>query len=88
MSHLPKDGSASLDQRSLHLREELREAWMTNHRINLALLNAISDEGLSATLSTRGGRDVARQFAHLHNVRLAQMEKRARDLATDLEKFG
>lgn len=69
------------------MRDELLEAWMTNHRINIHLLEAITDEGLASTLSTRGGRDVARQFAHLHNVRIWHLEKRARDLADALETF-
>ena len=38
-------------------------------------------------MSTRGGRDVARQFAHLHNVRIYHLEKRAKDLSTGLVKF-
>lgn len=66
---------------------ELLEAWMTNHRINVMLLEALDEEGLAATLSTRGGRDVARQFAHLHNVRVWHLEKRAKDLAEGLEAF-
>ena len=69
------------------MREELLEAWMTNHRINVCLLEALTDEGLGSTLSTRGGRDVARQFAHLHNVRIWHLEKRAKDLAAGLETF-
>jgi uncharacterized damage-inducible protein DinB len=66
---------------------QLLEAWHTNNRINLVLLDEITDEGLRCTLSTRGGRDVARQFAHLHDVRVYHLEKRAPDLATGLEKF-
>ena len=66
---------------------QLVEAWHTNNRINLMLIDGISDEGLGSSLSTRGGRDVARQFAHLHNVRIYQMEQRAKDLAQGLEKF-
>ena len=66
---------------------ELVEAWRTNHRINLMLLGSISEEGLRSSLSTRGGRDVARQFAHLHNVRGWQLDKRAKDLALALETF-
>ena len=31
--------------------------------------------------------DVARQFAHLHDVRIYQLQNRAKDLATGLEKF-
>lgn len=67
--------------------DELLEAWRTNERINLRLIDAISEEGMASTLSKRGGRDVARQFAHLHNVRVWQLQKRARDLAEDLEVF-
>jgi len=33
------------------------------------LLSALSEDALRATLSTRGGRDVARQLAHVHEVR-------------------
>ncbi len=64
------------------------EAWETNCRINQMLLDAITDEGLGCTLSTRGGRDVARQFAHLHDVRISHLERRAGDLAEGLTKFA
>jgi uncharacterized damage-inducible protein DinB len=67
--------------------DELLEAWRTNNRINLYLIERISDEGMLCTLSKRGGRDVARQFAHLHNVRVWHLEKRAKDLADGLTTF-
>ena len=51
-----------------HMVELMLEAWHTNNRINLFLIDRISDEGLRCTLSARGGRDVARQFAHMHDV--------------------
>ena len=54
--------------------EQLSEAWQINHRVTLKLLKALSDEALQATLSTRGGRDVARQLAHLHEVRAGYAE--------------
>jgi uncharacterized damage-inducible protein DinB len=54
--------------------EQLIEAWQINHRVTLKLLKTLSDEALHATLSTRGGRDVARQLAHLHEVRAAYAE--------------
>ena len=54
--------------------EQLVESWQINHRVTLKLLSALSDEALHATLSTRGGRDVARQFAHVHEVRLTFAE--------------
>lgn len=67
--------------------DDLLEAWRTNNRINLYLFDRITDEGLRCTLSTRGGRDVARQFAHMHDVRLYHLEKRAPDLAEGLIAF-
>ncbi|HEV8590334.1 MAG TPA: DinB family protein [Pyrinomonadaceae bacterium] len=54
--------------------EQLVESWQINHRVTLKLLNALSDDALHATLSTRGGRDVARQLAHVHEVRLTFAE--------------
>ncbi len=68
--------------------DDLVEAWETNQRIHLLLLDDISDEGLAATLSTRGGRDVARQFAHVHTQRVRWLAaKGAGDLADGLRKF-
>ena len=67
--------------------EQLLEAWRTNNRINLFLIDEISDEGMKCTLSTRGGRNVVRQFCHVHNNRLYLLENRARDLAGGLYKF-
>ncbi len=69
-------------------REQLLEAWRTNNRINLFLIDRISEEGLRCTLSARGGRDVARQFAHLHDIRVHLLANRAPDLAEGLEKFA
>ena len=69
------------------MHDELVEAWRTNNRINLFLIDKISDAGMRCTLSKRGGRDVARQFAHVHNVRVWHLEKRAKDLAEGLAKF-
>ena len=45
--------------------EQLVESWQINHRVTLKLLKALADNALQATLSTRGGRDVARQLAHM-----------------------
>ncbi len=67
--------------------DELLEAWRTNNRISLYLIDHISDAGMNCTLSKRGGRDVARQFAHMHNVRVWHLEKRAKDLAVGLVTF-
>ena len=69
------------------VREELVEAWRTNNRINLFLIDEISAAGMKCTLSKRGGREVARQFAHLHDVRVSHLEKRAPDLSKGLVAF-
>ncbi len=68
--------------------DEIVEAWRTSHRVNLLLIGAISDEGLLCTLSARGGRNVARQFAHLHSARVWQLEARAKALAEGAEAFA
>ena len=67
--------------------DDLLEAWRTNHRITLYLIDHICDDGMSSTLSKHGGRDVAGQFAHMHNVRVWHLQKRAKDLATPLAPF-
>lgn len=66
---------------------QLIEAWRTNCRINHLILDALDAEGLASTLSTRGGRDVARQIGHIHTNRIWQLEKRAPRLAEGLKKF-
>jgi uncharacterized damage-inducible protein DinB len=67
---------------------QILDAWHTNNRINLLLVDNIDDEGMKCTLSKRGGRNVVRQFAHLHNVRLWHLENRARDLSKGLVTFA
>ena len=63
------------------------EAWRTNNRINLFLIDKISEAGMNCTLSKRGGRDVALQFAHMHNNRVWHLEKRAKELSAGLDQF-
>lgn len=69
------------------MQDQLLEAWRTNNRISLYLIDKITPAGMKSTLSKRGGRDVARQFAHLHNVRVWHLENRARDLSKGLVTF-
>jgi len=67
--------------------EQILESWRINNRINLFLIDQISEEGMGCTLSKRGGRNVVRQFAHLHNNRVWQLQKRAKDLADGLHEY-
>ncbi len=69
------------------MEQELLEAWRTNQRINLLLIDRITDDGMGCTLSKRGGRGVAGEFAHMHNVRVWHLQKRAKDLAEGLTIF-
>lgn len=69
------------------MADDLIEAWFTNNRINLFLVENISEEGLRCTLSKHGGRDVAGQLAHIHNNRVWQLQNRARDLSDGLVVF-
>ncbi len=68
--------------------EQTLEAWQANHRINVMLIESISDAGMKCTLSTRGGRNVSRQLAHVHTNRIWQLERRAKRLADGLYKFA
>jgi uncharacterized damage-inducible protein DinB len=61
--------------------DQILEAWRINNRVNLRLMDAISDAGMRCTLSRRGGRNVVRQFAHLHNNRIWHLQRRAKQLA-------
>ena len=70
------------------MTEQILEAWRINNRINLRLIERISDAGMRCTLSPRGGRNVVRQFAHLHYVRVYQLTKRAKPLAQGARTFA
>ena len=58
---------------------QLVETWQINNRIDLYLLDAISEEHFADALSSKG-RDVGKQFAHIHNVRLMWLKAAAPDL--------
>jgi len=69
------------------IEEQVVETWRINNRVHLKLIDAISDEGLACTLSERGGRSVALQFAHLHNVRLWRFERQAKEFLAGQTKI-
>lgn len=50
------------------------ENWQTSNRVNLAVIEELPADALNSTLSTRGGRTIALQFAHMHNVRYTWLE--------------
>ena len=64
---------------------QLVETWQIHNRVNFYLLDSIKPEALGAASASKG-RNVAEQFAHLHNVRLMWLKSAAPDLLAGLEK--
>lgn len=69
------------------MKEQILETWRINNRVNLFLLNHIPEAAFAASLSKRGGRDIARQFAHVHMNRVWRLESYARKIEADLIPF-
>ncbi|HYM92989.1 MAG TPA: DinB family protein [Chitinophagaceae bacterium] len=67
------------------MKEQLLDAWRINNRMNMLLINNITDEGMQKTLSTRGGRTVYLQLVHIHNVRIGWLEVTAKDIFQQLK---
>lgn len=65
--------------------DHLGETWAIHNRINLYLLDAISEESLELALPKC--RTVFDQFAHIHNVRLMWLKSAAPELLESLEKL-
>lgn len=65
---------------------ELVETWTINNKINLYLLEAISEELLN-DISFSKGRTVREQFAHMHNVRLMWLKVSNPELLENLHKL-
>jgi uncharacterized damage-inducible protein DinB len=53
----------------LKKREQFKESWLVNHRVNLRLLEAVGEEGLTVSYDPRA-RNVRRIYVHMHNARL------------------
>jgi uncharacterized damage-inducible protein DinB len=64
----------------------LAETWHLNNRVNLRLLDALTDVQLAATILPRG-KSVASYFVHIHMARYHWLERRARGLAKSLKKI-
>jgi uncharacterized damage-inducible protein DinB len=73
------------------LEQQLIETWNIHNRINLYMLDAITPEALTGVSASKqpkvAGRNVAEQFAHMHNVRLGWLEHSAADLFATLRKI-
>jgi uncharacterized damage-inducible protein DinB len=65
---------------------QIIETWDIHNRINLYLLDSISEEHLS-TIPASKGRSAGEQFAHMHNVRLMWLKAASPGLLNGLSKF-
>ena len=70
------------------LENQILETWRIHQRSTIFLIENISDAALQATLSTHGGRDVARQLAHVHNVRAWRLEAFSKKIGQKLTEFA
>jgi uncharacterized damage-inducible protein DinB len=62
------------------MKEQLIDAWRINNRMNLLVIDNITDAGMGKTLSTRGGRTIHQQWVHVHNVRMTWLEVCAKEV--------
>jgi uncharacterized damage-inducible protein DinB len=68
-------------------QQQTLDAWRIHESKTWALLEHVSQAGLEATLSTRGGRSVGQQLVHAHNVRLDQLVHMRKELVADVAKL-
>ncbi len=68
------------------LHGALADTWRINNRINLRLLDALTDEQLAATILPRG-KAVTSYFVHIHMARFYWLERRSSSLAKTLKKI-
>lgn len=66
--------------------KEIIDTWNIHNRINLFLLEAISENYLT-DVSASKGRNVGEQFAHIHNVRLMWLKSASPDLLEGQQKI-
>jgi uncharacterized damage-inducible protein DinB len=67
-------------------QQPLADIWHVNNRVNLRLLDALTDEQLAAVILPRG-RAVTSYFVHMHMARFYWLERRAGALAKRLKKI-
>jgi uncharacterized damage-inducible protein DinB len=68
--------------------EQLIETFSINNRTNLYLLDAIKEEQLTDVYPGAKGRNVGKQWAHLHDVRMMWLKASAPDLLKGLVKLS
>ena len=69
------------------LSSQIIRTWEHHHKTMLYLLDHLPAEALDKTLSKRGGRTIAKQLAHIHQVRIMHMETFAKKQGWQFIKF-
>ncbi|MBC7862086.1 MAG: hypothetical protein IAF38_03875 [Bacteroidia bacterium] len=69
------------------LERQITQTWDINNRLMLFLLKELRGEDLAATLSTRAGRTVGMQLAHIIDVRINWLEICQKELLKGLTKI-
>jgi uncharacterized damage-inducible protein DinB len=70
-----------------NIEQQIIDTWRVHQQSMVFMLKNIKDEAFGASLSTRGGRDVARQLAHVHNVRVSHVQSFAKKAGLPLAAF-
>jgi uncharacterized damage-inducible protein DinB len=73
------------------MKEDILEAWRTHEAIHQMLLGRIPDEGFSSVPLLKSGkpstgRDVARVFVHIHEVRMSHLPRAFQEGVPRFEK--
>lgn len=71
-----------------NLLEQILSAWRVHNGINLLLVRGIPAKGFQAVPLASRGRDVARQLAHMHKVRVSWLKYNKAKEAAGLKTFA
>lgn len=69
----------------ISLEKQIGETWLVNHRVNLMVIDALTEDALAYTLSPRGGGTVGHQLAHMYNVRFWKLERFDKQLVKNMK---
>jgi len=67
-----------------HIEDQILETWEINHRVNMHLVDSLTEDALKMTLSKRGGGQIGYQFVHMYNVRFWRLEATDKSLLKNL----
>lgn len=71
-----------------NLDSQILETWRIHTETMRHTLDSLPEAALQMTMSSRGGRDIARQLAHLYNVRCMWLEVYVKKQGLTLVPFG